>query len=224
MELPPLQSSKGLNQFISSLNQSGQGWDEGLDLWTLSKFILPSALLQPVFISKHDCRLSAALQVFRVLIHCPLCWDVRDVVQHRLMEALKPELCRPQPSVAQQQEIEDFWQNTWFGQKSEGLGGEKRRKNPLICPGFAAHQLFGRTITAALLFSASCAEALGNSWSMAGPEALYYTFRVFWDCLKAASWLHMLRMQNTLRREAGQMLNSQLSTWRSSWDMTSRHR
>lgn len=140
------------------------------------------------------------------------------------LEAINRELCRPQPSVAQQQEIEDFWQNTWFGQRSEGLGGEKRRKNPLICPGFAAHQLFGRTITAALLFSASCAEALGNSWSMAGPEALYYTFRVFWDCLKAASWLHMLRMQNTLRREAGQMLNSQLSTWRSSWDMTSRHR
>lgn len=180
-----------------------------------------------MFIWKHDCRLSSALQVFRVLIQlssllrrsgcCPTWADGS-------LEAINREHCRPQPSVAQQQEREDFWQNTWFGQKSEGLGGEKRRKNPLICPGFAAHQLFGRTITAALLFSASCAEALGNSWSMAGPEALYYTFRVFWDCLKAASWLHMLRMQNTLRMDAGQMLNSQLSTWRSSWDMTSRHR
>lgn len=55
-----------------------------------------------------------------------------------------------------------------------------------------------------------------SSWSIAGPEAVYYTFKVFWDCLKAASWLHMLRMQTTLPKKAGQMLNLQLSTCRNS--------
>lgn len=55
-----------------------------------------------------------------------------------------------------------------------------------------------------------------SSWSIAGPEAVYYTFKVFWDCLKAASWLHMLRMQATFPKKAGQMLNLQLSTWRNS--------
>lgn len=39
-----------------------------------------------------------------------------------------------------------------------------------------------------------------SSWSIAGPEAVYYTFKVFWERLKAASWLHMLRMQTTFPR------------------------